>query len=522
MARPRRPKREPGAPRVHSVAVIDIGTTSIRMAIADIDDGGGVRTLESFSQEVNLGKDTFTTGAISRQTTEDCVAVLKKYRQALNEYGINQPEHVRVVATSAVREARNRLAFIDRIYIATGLDVEPLDEAEVNRITYMGVQPQLQADPPLNASRSVILEVGGGSTELLVVRNGNVLSAQTFRLGSLRLRETLRTAVRKQRRIMESRIQRHVEQMRQSLPEGHVELIAMGGDVRFAAAQLLPDWNPKFLARIPVSSLEELTDQLLDSSPDELVGRYHLSFPDAETIGPALLIYVALAHAFSLVNVIVTNTNLRDGLLKELAICDAWTDEFRNQIIRSAVNLGRKFAFDEGHARHVAELCRQLFVQLTDLHGLDARGEVLLTIAALLHEIGLFIGTRGHHKHAMYLIRNSEIFGMGKRDLNLVALVARYHRRATPQATHENFVGLDREQRTLVAKLAAILRLAIALDESRRQRIHAVECKLRRKRLDVVVAGTEDFSLEKLALEQASEMFTEVFGVPVLLKNRTR
>ncbi|MDP6719768.1 MAG: exopolyphosphatase, partial [Pirellulaceae bacterium] len=109
---------------VRPVAVIDIGTSSIRMAIAEIDDHGGVRTLETLSQAVSLGKDTFTEGAIDKDTIEDCVRVLKSYRQVLVEYQIVNADQIRVVATSAVREARNRLAFNDRVYVATGLEVE--------------------------------------------------------------------------------------------------------------------------------------------------------------------------------------------------------------------------------------------------------------------------------------------------------------------------------------------------------------------------------------------------------------
>ena len=158
---------------VKPVAVVDIGATSIRMAIGEIDEEGGVRTLESLSQAVSLGMDTFSERGIRKSTIEDCVRVLKSYRKILEEYEITDPEHIRVVATSAVREARNRLAFIDRVYIATGLEVEPIDEAEVNRVTYLGVQPHLQD--------SVLCQLphdrhggGGGSTELLLVHDGNV------------------------------------------------------------------------------------------------------------------------------------------------------------------------------------------------------------------------------------------------------------------------------------------------------------------------------------------------------------
>ena len=177
----------PATPRsVRPVAVIDIGTTSVRMAIAEINESGGVRTLEKLSRAVSLGKDTFVRGFISKSTIEDCVRVFKSYKQMLTEYQITKPDQIRVVATSAVREASNRLAFIDRIYIATGMQVEPLDESEVNRLTFLGIQPFLQAEPSLAAAKTVVTEIGGGTTELLVVRNGNVVYSHTYRLGSLR------------------------------------------------------------------------------------------------------------------------------------------------------------------------------------------------------------------------------------------------------------------------------------------------------------------------------------------------
>ncbi len=155
---------------------------------------------------------------------------------------------------------------------------------------------------------------------------------------------------------------------------------------------------------------------------------------------------------------------------------DVWTAEFRNQIIRSAINLGRKFSFDEKHARHVAMLSRKLFADLQEEHQLDQRMELLLYLASLLYEIGLFINVRSNHKHAMYLIRNSELFGLSRRDLLLVSLVARYHRRSSPQPEHEGYATLDRSDRVAVAKLAAILRIAIALDETRAQRITNIRC----------------------------------------------
>ena len=512
----------PATRTVRPVAVIDIGTSSIRMAVAEIDEAGAVKTLEKLQQAVSLGKDTFTQGQIRKQTIEECVRVLKSYRRVLAEYQITRPDQIRVVATSAVREASNRLAFIDRIFIATGLQPEPLDEAEVSRVTYLGIQPFLASEPALQVARTLVVEVGGGSTELLLMRNGDVLYSHTYRLGSLRLRETLeayQAPTIKLREIMETQIERTVKQIHEHITgDGKIELIALGGDMRFAAAQLLPDWRPESLARVPVVSLEELTNRLLNMSEDRIVRKYHMSFPDADTIGPALLTYVHIAKAFNLVNVLVTNTNLRDGLLKEMALKSAWSDELNNQISRSALELGRRFHFDEAHGRHVAELARTLFQALKEEHQLDQRQEIILYLAAILHEIGLYVSFQSHHKHSMYLIRNSELFGLGRKDVLLVALVARYYRRASPQPDHEGYSTLGRDERVAVAKLSALLRVAVALDESRSQRITEFRCLREDGRLVISIPNVEDLSLEQLALRQNGALFEEVFGMPLLLR----
>src|SRR6185436_15849381 len=150
----------------------------------------------------------------------------------LAEYGLDRPEQMRAVATSAVREALNKLAFLDRIYTATGIQVVPIDEAEVNRITYLGIQPLLKLDPDLAAARTVITEVGGGSTELLQVQNADVLFAHTYRLGSLRMHQTLETYHASQaatRRLMETQIQRVIDQILQQVPHGQSqEMVALG------------------------------------------------------------------------------------------------------------------------------------------------------------------------------------------------------------------------------------------------------------------------------------------------------
>jgi exopolyphosphatase/guanosine-5'-triphosphate,3'-diphosphate pyrophosphatase len=318
---------------------------------------------------------------------------------------------------------------------------------------------------------------------------------------------------------MQNQIQRTVDEVVAPLPTDAIPaLIALGGDVRYAASQLLSKWNADQLGKLRLTSLENFTDKILNMSVDKLVKTHHLSFPDAETLGPALLAYLMLAKAARLDHIYVTNVNLRDGLLQEMAHRGQWNEAFVNQIIRSAVELGRKFDFDEAHSMRVAHLCRQLFRALQDDHHLEPRYEVILYIAAVLHEIGLFISNASHHKHSLYIINNSEIFGLSRKDVRLVGLVARYHRRASPKPNHPFYATLDRESRVVVAKLAAILRVADALERSHSRRISEIRCKREPGRLVISVPKVDDLSLEQLALAQKGSLFEETFGLKVLLR----
>lgn len=518
-------KEPPGVtpqPVTKPVAVIDIGTSAIRLAIAEIRPGGQIHKLETLTQDVQLGRDTFTTGAIGRSTIEDCVRVLKSYRQMLDEYQITRNDRIRVVATNAVREADNRLAFLDRVYIATGFLVAPVDEAEVSRITYLGIQSYLRRKPALAGATTLVVAVGGGSTEVLMLRGGDVLVSHSYRLGSLRLRETLeayRAPTAQLRQIMESQIKRTVDQVvQQADGYGDLKMITLGAEMDFAARQVRPDRDPDALSRLPIAALRQFTDMVLDTSSDQLVQSLHLTFAEAETLGPALLANVKLAEALQQKVVYVGNVDFRDGLLREMATASRWTEESCKPIIQSVIELGRKYHFDEHHARHVAELGKILFDQLRDEHKLDARYEMILYVAALLHEIGMFVNAASHHKHSLYLITNSELFGLRTRDLALIGLVARYHRRSSPKPSHEQYAVLDREQRIAVAKLAAILRVADALDRSRSQRIQRLQCRCEDGRLLVAIPDVDDLSLEELALKEKGPLFEEIFGIPVLLR----
>jgi exopolyphosphatase/guanosine-5'-triphosphate,3'-diphosphate pyrophosphatase len=503
------------------VAVIDIGTTSIRMMIAQIDKAGNVQPLEHLHQAVELGKDTFTSGNIGEETMEKCVAALRSFQRILREYRITDPTRVRAVATNAVREATNREAFLDRIQISTGIAVDDIDDAEVHRYTFLGIKPILESEVMLRAADLVVVEVGGGSTRVLGLQSGLVALAISYRLGSLRLREMLEdfhAPAISLPDLLENHVQTTVSQIQASLPfKGKPNLLLLGGDARFVADSHVENWDKRCAARVKVTALARTTEKILKLSVDSLVKLHHLSYPDAETLGPALLTYTRLAQALKVQHVYVASTSLREGLMAEMAH-DAWTDEFMQQIVHSATELGRKYNFEQRHAESVTRIARQVFSALRAEHHLTVREERILTVASLLHEIGLFVSNRNHHKHSMYLIQNSEVFGLGDRDTQLAALVARYHRRATPRSSHEEFIRMDRVDRLTVSKLASILRLADALDRRHCDFLRDLDIRLESGRLLVTARNTSDLVVEHLGLQQKGPMFQQLFGLAVVLQ----
>lgn len=319
---------------------------------------------------------------------------------------------------------------------------------------------------------------------------------------------------------MEARITRVITQLNvdgaQPSPEA---MLAMGGEVRFAAREISQQAVTNQLVPIKIEQLNALTESLLSLTPATIASRYHMSLPDAQSLGPALLTQTMYATQLGIREIHVADTNLRDGLVLEMAQGQQWSSAISSQMIRSAMQLGRKFKFDEAHSVHVAQLATSLFDDLQDLHQLPNKFRDTLELAAILHEIGRFISVRSRHKHASYLIQNSELFGISRSDLTLVSLVARYHRGATPQPRHVPYSRLQRDQRITVSKLAAILRVAKALDAGRRQRVSEITATTAGNRLQLKVQNVENLTVEKLELQPGSRLFENVFGKRVVLSS---
>jgi len=503
------------------VAVLDMGASAIRVVVGEIGSNRTIRRIEEASRGVPLGRDTFSSGAIRSGTIETALAALDNFRKIIDSYGV---AHVRAVATSAVREARNVDLFLDRIERRTGITFDIIDEAEESRLLFLAVKHALRRWPALRGAWTLLTEVGGGSTSLTLLRRGQPNRSGVYALGAVRLRQQLNLRGLThdvQLSLLKRSIANLIDEIRFDNQLRRVTaMVALGGDVRFAASQILAEASDEGVWELPRESFLAFCDEIEHLDQDQLIERFRLPTVEAETLVPSLLIYRALLSETAARKLVVSEASLRTGLLIDLAdpLGPSSAQDFEQQVLASAESLGHKHRFDRAHGRHVAFLAVQMFDALREDHGLGERERLLLQVAALLHDIGIYVSLRAHHKHSQYLLAASQIFGLSNEETAIVSNIARYHRRGRPQESHLPYIALDRDNRVVVDKLAAVLRVANALDAEHLQKVTTVRLDRRKRPWILEIDGTGDLTMEQLASTSRADMFTETYGQELVIR----
>jgi exopolyphosphatase/guanosine-5'-triphosphate,3'-diphosphate pyrophosphatase len=496
------------------VAVIDVGASAVRIVIAEIAVGRPPVILEEASRGVPLGKDSFSAGRIGPSTLEAALRALDGFRRMMDAYGVAD---YRAVATSAVREAGNAEMFLDRVQVRTGIRIDVIDGTEESRLTYLAVRERLKSHPALAGPHALLVEVGGGSADLTFLEDDRPKHSGVYPLGSIRMRQSLAAwhGAHEQRiRLLTRHIANVVGDIEGEIPLAAAQhMIALGSDVRFVASQIL-ETREDGVHEVSREAFIAFCATVERLDEEALLERYHLSQVDAETLVPALLVYRSLLLATAAATVTVPDVSLRFGLLVDMARPGGQPEleDFSRQVLASAEALGERYRFDAPHARHVAQLAAQLFDDLLDEHGLKPRDRLLLEVAALLHDIGTFVNLRAHHKHSQYMLGATEIFGLSGDDMMLVSNIARYHRRGLPQKSHLPYMSLDREERVRVNKLAALLRVANALDAEHMQKVNRLRVRRDGATWTLEVNGSGDLTMERLATTSRADLFAQVFG----------
>lgn len=496
---------------MQTIAAIDVGSNAMRLVVGRLGYDDKLETLENLRLPVRLGQDAFSLGQIGEQTAQQMLDAFTRFRKVADDYAA---EHIRAVATSAMREAENSDILSDRIAQVTGIEIETISGEEEARLIHLAVANAIN----LKNKYAMLIDIGGGSVEVTLSKGNNILSTESYNMGTVRLLQKLSKKpsnvpfdelVREYAAATRRRIQREIGDEKIDLCAG------TGGNIEEMGVLRKKLFMRNSEREITLTELEKLIGTLSGMTVKERMRRFKLKPDRADVILPASIVLKIIAQETRVKEVKIPNVGLKDGILIDLAqsLSQQPAPSPREQVWTSAMRLGEKYQFDAEHGELVAHLAGSLFEQTQPLHNLDPEDKLLLEVAALLHDIGHFIGTLDHDKHAYYIMQANPLIGLTERGQAVVANVMRYHRKSMPGAQDENFRALDSADRLAVIKLSALLRLADAMDVSHTRRVHGVEVSLSRKKCCLKLHGENGLSLENWALAKRRAMFQDVFGV---------
>ncbi|MFO7893887.1 MAG: Ppx/GppA phosphatase family protein [Longimicrobiales bacterium] len=498
------------------VAAVDIGSNAIRLTAAEFLDPSHYVMLDSQRVPVRLGHSAFLTGFLTAENMDLAVEALSTFRRMVDAFGVAQH---RVVATSAVRESRNGGELAERVRRESGLDLETITGSEEARLVWLAARNRI----PL-AGRWMLMDLGGGSLEVSVFGESGIEWSESHTMGTVRLLEELGGAS-----VDQESLARLIAEYTQTLripslnDEGLEGLIATGGNIEALAELAGCDPDHAGVSRLPVEGLTEVRERLAGLDHRERIDRFGLREDRADVILPAAYVYGRVAELAGAREFLVPHVGVKEGVLldlvEDLTTHTQYVSNQEREVVGAAVALGRRYRFDEPHARQVARLALSLFDQLQALHELHEADRRILLGAALLHDIGQYVSYRKHHKHSLYLIIHGELSVFSPAEIPLVALVARYHRRALPKPGHFVWEELDEADRERVTKLAAILRVADALDREHLQRVDSVTVEVGEASVVLSVKGHGDLLLEHWALEKKGALFERAFDREPLLSH---
>lgn len=498
------------------LGAIDVGSNAIRFVAVEFTDPENWLELDSQRVPVRLGHSAFLTGRLDETMMAAAVGAMATFRQAFDTLGIS---HYRAVATSAVRESENGGELVRRIREESGIRLETITGSEEIRLVWLATRRRV----PLGDQRWLLADLGGGSLELSLGDAERIRWSISHGIGTVRLLEDLedpdQSPERFRRLVTEyTRVLRLPRGVKRSAIAG---VIATGGNADALAAIGGAEPDARGIRRLTAKQLRETAKLLGSLSVKERMARWDLKSDRADVVFPASLVYDRVVRLVDAPELIIPGVGVKDGILLDL-VDDlsgpaVHATRIEQQLLNAGLALGRRYRFDEAHGRQAARLAVSLFDQLGELHRLGPNDRKILLAGALLHDIGQIISYRRHHKHSMYLILNSDLPGLADEDVPLVALIARYHRRAEPSDDHELWSGLKEDARARVRKLASIVRVADALDREHLQRVERIEAHVEKESVVLDLTGRGDLLLEHWAIRRKAKMFRSTFGLEVTL-----
>jgi exopolyphosphatase / guanosine-5'-triphosphate,3'-diphosphate pyrophosphatase len=490
------------------------------MEAAEVVPGEPTRVLASEREVTRLGESVFRSGSVSEDAMRQSCDVLARMAALYRKLGV---AGVRAVATSAIRDTRNPRQFVTRASEAAGTPVEIISGREEARLIHLGVDSVW----PQPGKRALVIDIGGGSAEIIAAEDRGLREGYSKPLGAVRLRENfLRDDPPAERQL------RQMEEYIEEKLESAVRRLGAGGWDRAIATSATAATVTSAIAgtaraerdsidrkRVSTAQVRRLYAEL---SRRNLAGRR--KFPGigprrAEIIVPGVAVLLAFLREFKLSGVYYSRAGVRDGIIADLAARNVGAELSRlTRDQRAEVeSMCRRYGVSLESARKVARLSSLLFTALHPLHGLPPPAGRLLEAAAYLCDVGHYISSVGHHKHSYYVVSHADMPGFTERERLLIATMCRYHRKSLPAQEHSLYQALAAEEKHILTRIIPVLRLADNLDRSHGKGVESLQCRLRDGEVALAIRSKGDIDLEEWGAERASYAFQQVYNRVVTL-----
>jgi exopolyphosphatase/guanosine-5'-triphosphate,3'-diphosphate pyrophosphatase len=502
----------PAQPRL---AAIDVGTNTIRLTVAEVENDGTFRILDEEREMVRLGEHLDRTGRLSGEAMERALAAIGKMKAIADGFQVTE---TRAIATSAVREAANGRAFCREVLRHHKVRIDVISGEEEAQLAFGSATRHFN----LEGRSSAVVDIGGGSVEIILAAGTVIDQIHSLPLGAVRVTERLVRSDplrEKHWKLMRKEIDRSIRAIGRPLHRAEI-MVGSGGS--FTALAHLAKWQREGRHGsvqgyvLTPAEVVHLLDQLREAPLERRRQIPGLSPDRADIIVAGATVISRLVKRLGTQQILVNERGIREGLLLRMiselsggaAVPQTPQPADRMEWVRL---FARKCRSNERHCEHVAMLGLQIFDGIKARYRLPASGRDVLQAAALLHDIGYLISHSKHHKHAYHLIMHGDLPTFAPQEVEMIANVARYHRRAFPKRTHPNLAGMSRDERREVAQLSGILRIADGLDRTHSSSVSAIKIRVVGDRLRMEIEASSAPDVERADAERKSDLFKKAF-----------
>lgn len=496
-------------------AVIDISSSMLKMKIAQLQQNELV-TLDRLEYPIKIGSEVFHGGKISFESLWNLSSALQGYSEVMKEYGAEQYQ---VVATTALREAKNRDYITDQLKIQNGITVQVLEDDQEKTLIYSEILKSIQSMPGFPAGNSLISFIGTGSIGLSIFDGTNMIFSQNISMGPMKLYNML-GSIQENSGDFDTVVEEYLNLIVQHIPiPGRLStihnLVLTGSEIELIAriCQVTPQTGHY---TIPSELIELLLQEVRVMTPDALAAKYDISDASAQVLYPVLVIYMQLLRLTNADQVICPKAELWDALLRQMLVPKS-KREYENHVVTSAISCAQwiadRYRCNPMHSEATRLFSCRIFDKTKKIHGMDYKSRLILELACIVHDAGYYINSKEHLNSTFDLVKNIDIYGLTDREVLMIAFLSSYDEYCVPSEDNPEFSRLDKQTRLMISKLVAIFRLSNALDKSQTQKLSDITVKLEKDRLVITGGSDDNLTLEKWAFELCAPFFQEVFGI---------